>query len=244
MNANVKGIGWVTSGGMGYGRNNDCFSMDYTTLPNLTRTMVFEKPNRNFGRMDEYSRLGLAAVSQALKDAELHEWDEKRNIGVIASTVFGCLHTDIEYYETVLPQGGILASPNLFAYTLPSSFLGEIALCFGLTGTSYTVNEQTHTGLGGLKIAMECIASQDTESMLAGVCDLGSPELLDMEERIPPGAVFLVIEKTKEDARKDERIEYGQLTMDHHGDISLNHKKVRDLKTLVQMCLYNLSAGK
>ncbi len=240
MKANVKGIGWVTSGGMGYGRNSDRFSMDYAILPRLTRAMVFEKPNRNFGRMDEYSRLGLAAVSQALKDAGLHEWNEKRNIGVIASTVFGCLHTDIEYYETVMPQDGILASPNLFAYTLPSSFLGEIALCYGLTGTSYIVNEQTHTGLDGLKIAMECIACQDAESMLAGVCDLGSPELLGMEERILPGAVFLVVEKIKE----VEPTEYGQLTMDHNGDIRLNDKEVGDLKSLVQMCLYNLNAGK
>ena len=78
--------------------------------------------------MDEYSKLGMGAIAYALKDAMLDEWEEKRAIGIIASTVYGCLGTDFDYYNTVIPQDGLFASPNLFTYTLPNCFLGDAAM--------------------------------------------------------------------------------------------------------------------
>ena len=139
---NITGIGWVTAAGMGCGRDYETFAMPWGPLPDINPSDMFKKPYPNFRRMDKYSRLGLTAIAIALIDAGLSEWTRERNIGIIASTVYGCLETDVDYYKTVIPDRGANASPALFSYTLANSYLGEAAIRFGLTGINYVLTEQ------------------------------------------------------------------------------------------------------
>ncbi|MBW1797200.1 MAG: beta-ketoacyl synthase, partial [Deltaproteobacteria bacterium] len=171
----ITGIGWVTVSGMGHGRETKDFALTAGRLPRISRKAVFEKPYRHFGRMDEFSRLGLAAIAFALKDAGLDEWTQMRDMGILASTVYGCLQTDIDYFDTVMAGDGQSPSPALFSYTLPNCFLGEAACHFGLTGAAYVINEQHPSGLATLCAAMDGIACGEFESTLAGICDLGCP---------------------------------------------------------------------
>ena len=127
------------------------------TLPKVTGRMIFGKGLPHFGRLDTYSKIGIAAIAFALKDAQRFEWQEKRAIGVIASTTCGCIERDMEYIETMLPHGGRLASPSLFACTLPNVFLGQAAIHLGLTGPCYSVNEDELSGLNGLRMALNNI---------------------------------------------------------------------------------------
>ncbi len=101
---------------------------------------------------------GYWLLALALKDAQLDQWTEMRNIAVMASTVYGCLQTDSDYYDTVRPEGGRLASPNLFAYTLSNTFLGEAAIYFGLTGAAFIIQETSLSGCSGLLLAMSSLA--------------------------------------------------------------------------------------
>ena len=64
----------------------------------------------------------------------MDHWQQKRRVAILAETYSGCLETDCDYFTTVIPEQGALASPQLFAYTLSNTFLGEAALRFGLTG--------------------------------------------------------------------------------------------------------------
>ena len=171
MKAHITGIGWVTTTGMGCAKDHDRFVMTAGQLPHVSAGAVFDKPYPQFRRMDEYSRLGLAAVAFSLKDAGLHDFEEKRNIGIIASTLYGCLNTDIEFFRTVMPIRGMHARPALFSYTLPNTFLGEAAIRFGLTGTSFIINEQASLGPACLQMALECITSGEADKMLCGVCN-------------------------------------------------------------------------
>ncbi|MGD8890798.1 MAG: hypothetical protein PVF53_20450, partial [Desulfobacterales bacterium] len=59
MGAEITGIGWVTSTGMGRGRKHQSFAMPRGKLPEIDPADMFKKPYPNFRRMDEYSRLGL-----------------------------------------------------------------------------------------------------------------------------------------------------------------------------------------
>lgn len=229
----VTGIGWVTVLGMGRGREYGSFDMIDGQLPELNRKAAFEKHYQHFGRMDEYSKLGLTAVAFALKDAGLDEWNKKRDIGIIASTTYGCLSMDIKYYDTVIPQEGLFASPSLFAYTLPNSFLGEASIRFGLTGASFVVNEQTLSGLTSLRMAIDSIAWGESETMLAGVCDLGCPPNFVVPGRAVPGAVFFVIEKSY----KRGYSHYGELLMNKKGVILFKGSEIGNIEKLVQACL-------
>ena len=175
--------------------------------------------------MDQYSRLGLSAVAFALQDARLDKHKEKRNIGIIASTVYGCLHTDIDYFNTTIPDGGLMASPNLFAYTLPNCFLGEAAIYFGLTGEGFVVNDSSHARLASLKIALDIIEFGEGEKMVCGVCDLGRPLLFSQGKDLPPGSLFLVIEKSPEPNLQV----YGELSLGKDDLINFNKQNITDL---------------
>ncbi len=243
MIASVTGIGWVTAAGTGCGRDHDRFVMADGQLPELTGKMVFGKRNPRFGRMDQYSRLGVAAIAFALRDAGLEEWTVKRHIGIIVSTVYGCLHTDMDYFETVMPhEEGVMPSPHLFAYTLPSCFLGEAAIRFGLTGESFAVNDPSPRGLAGMRMSLDSIACGEMDKMLCGVCDANCPPIFAGTEGnnfrpLPAagvtGALFFMIEKDPETNLPP----YGELDLNDKGDILFNKTETGSLESLVHGCL-------
>lgn len=235
MKALISGIGWVTVAGMGRMRESSSFAMDAGDLPEITRQAVFDKPDRRFGRMDDFSKLGLAAIAFALKDAGLDLWQKKRPIGLIASTVYGCLATDSNYFDTVIPQDGAFASPHLFAYTLPNTFLGEAAIRFGLTGTGFVINEQKVSGLSPIQMALESLCWGEEEIMLTGVVDLTGPEGFPASEKSLPGALFVVLEKNARSGFPP----FGEVRLDD-GTLLFGEDPVENLPELVGACLNSL----
>lgn len=232
MDVYLSGIGWVTGAGFGYGRQGGEFSLPDLPLPILTRKDVFPEPNQRFGRMSDYAKLGLAAIAFALRDAELEMWSDKRPVGVVASTSLGCLATDLEYHRTVLLQGGGLASPNLFAYTLANCFLGDAAIQFGLTGSLVAINETGEGGLGALRMAMEELAMGEAETMLSGICDIQVPSAFTDAVTVKPGAVFLVLTVTPSAASV-----YGTITLTDDGSLLHNGSATSSFVELVQTAL-------
>ena len=233
MGAEITGIGWVTAAGMGRGREHRNFAMPRGQLPEINPADMFKKPYPNFRRMDEYSRLGLTATALALIDAGLSEWTRERDIGIIASTYYGCLGTDVDYYNTVIPDRGAQASPALFSYTLANGFLGEAAIRFGLTGINYVITEQRPTGLAGLQTALEHIARGDVEKILGGDCDVGCPPIFGEPAKVPSGAVFFMLETSP----TSKRSSYGKLQLNGAGDLLLDGGEIKDLTDIVQKCI-------
>lgn len=233
MDAYICGIGWVTGSGFGWGKQGGNCSFPDLPLPHLTRKDVFPEPNQRFGRMSDYTKLGLAAITFALRDADLESWDEKRPIGVVASTQLGCLATDLEYHQTVLLNGGGLASPNLFAYTLANCFLGDAAIQFGLTGSSIAINETDMDGLGAIKMALEDIAVGEADTMLAGICDLAVPDAFVDCITLRPGALFLALTL----APPVLSTGYGTVSLADDGSLIHNGIKTNSLQELVQTVL-------
>ena len=235
----ISGIGWVTSTGMACGKDHAGFELSNRPLKPIERKSVFDRPDKNFGRMDEFSRLGLAAVTFALRDAGLEQWESKRNIGIIATTCYGCLWTDIDYYNSVLPEDGLLASPNLFAYTLPNCFLGEAAIRFGLTGDSYVINASSIADPTCLRLALNSLSIGEADKIICGFCDLGRPVQFEGQDRTPPGALFFVIEKQID----SDRQRYGQLDLAEDGGIFFEGTAVSDTIMLAEACLLEHKPG-
>ncbi|MEW6187799.1 MAG: beta-ketoacyl synthase N-terminal-like domain-containing protein [Thermodesulfobacteriota bacterium] len=228
----ITGMGWVNSAGLGRGRRV-VYRPGIPGAPvTFSSKQVFPNPMPRFGRMDRYSRLGLAGIALALQDAGLASWKELRNIAVITSTVYGCLETDADYYDTVIPEGGKLASPNLFAYTLSNTFLGEAALQFGLSGPSYVLHEEILSGLTGLHMAMEILAAGLFPAVLVGMCDTGPLPSLGLKDRSLTGALFFVLQKEGE----PEGEVYGSLTKEISGPICYEGNETEDLPRLAEQC--------
>lgn len=206
-------------------------------MPKLSRKDVSPGSFPRFGRMDSYSRLGVSAISLALKDAGLDEWTDPREIAIIASTVYGCLKTDEDYCDTVIPEGGRLASPHLFVYALTSTFLGEAAIHFGLSGPSFALSESVLSGLPGVSMAMRGIGKGEYDSALAGVCDAGAPPALAGIGRSVPGALFFVLQNENSSRRPS----YGTLTQNGSGTLFYDGKEVEDLNTLASICTASIT---
>ena len=233
MGAEITGIGWVTAAGLGRGREHRGFAMPQGQLPEINPADMFKKPYPNFRRMDAYSRLGLTATALALIDAGLSEWTRERDIGIIASTFYGCLGTDVDYYKTVIPDRGVQASPALFSYTLANGYLGEAAIRFGLTGINYVITEQRPTGLAALQTALDHINLGVIDKILSGVCDVGCPQIFNQPANVLPGAVFFMLEKFPAHTRSS----YGTLQLNRSGDIRFDGSVIEDLDGLVQRCI-------
>jgi len=233
MIASITGIGWVQPGSMGSGRDHTIIDTENGSLPKLTSKMLFGKTSLRFGRLDNYSKLGLAAIAFALKDADRNVWKEPRPIGMIASTLFGCLDVDMKYLQTVLPQAAPLQAPVSLPTPFPTSFLARHPIRFGLTGPGFVVNEPDPAGVEGLRMALHTIAMGDCSVMLAGITDSGRPESFPYYRDTIPGALFFVLEK----GPAGKTPIYGDLHMNNKGSIFFREKALQDLRTLMQMCL-------
>lgn len=233
MDTQLCGLGWVTGAGFGWGSGGGDCSFPDLPLPALTRRDVFPEPNQRFGRMSDYAKLGLTGIAFALRDAGLDAWEVKRAVGVIASTRLGCLATDLEYHQTVQLQGGGLASPNLFAYTLANCFLGDAAIQFGLTGSSVAINETGEDRFGALRMALEEIDLGEADTMLAGICDLPVPAPFSDTMTLAPGALFLVL-SARQPAGPGG---YGTVTLTDDGSILHNGSPQGSLIELVRTAL-------
>ncbi|EGJ51954.1 beta-ketoacyl synthase N-terminal-like domain-containing protein [Desulfocurvibacter africanus] len=205
MSALVTGMGWLTAAGLGQGRR-DAFSLACGALPEVRRQDLFAEHPR-FGRMDAYCKAGLAGVVMALRDAGL-EGPLGESAGLAATTCVGCLRTDLDYFATAM-QGPILASPNLFAFTLPTSIVAEAAICFGLRGPTCMLHEPQAFGLTGVRAGLEALEFGEAELMLAGACDV--PALDWPCGQGPAGSIFLVLESER---RAQGRQAYGRLLLD------------------------------
>ena len=233
MIAAITGVGWVSPESMGSGRDHQVLQSEGGRLPHLTSRMVFGEVMPRFGRLDEYSKLGLAAIAFALRDARQDKWPEKRPSGIIVSSTYGCLATDMAYYQGVIANGGNLASPNLFACTLPNIFLGEAAIHFGLTGPGFAVNGAEPGGTESLSLALNGMFLDENPVMIAGTCDPGCPPLFPYHVELTAGALFFVLEKYP----MDGSLSYGALDMASDGEVLFNGVEIHDLASLFQGCL-------
>lgn len=196
MRLDIKGIGWVTPSGIGSGQRDEALVLGPGKLPALKSRLFLGKPHPRFGRFDLYAKAGFGAIALAMKSAGLDQWVQKRPIGLVAGTRRGCLAADLAYFKTAAFHGGAMASPNLFAYTLSSTVLGEASIQFGITGPSFVIDD-SEGHLAGIHAALDLMRWGLCETVAAGWCDVDSGSMSgDAQE--PCGAVFVLLAKNSD----------------------------------------------
>lgn len=198
MKIAVIGGGWITTSGFGCLKDDKDFSMpSQGTLPELRREHVLTKSVKHWRRLDNYCKAGLIASSLALKDVDLHAEKDLEKTAIIVSTVTGSAEVDRKYFNTVLPEAGLQASPNLFAYTLPYCMLGEVSIRYGFAGPAMVVSQTTPDMMNGVIAGVKFLSYGLCEQVIAGYCNIDENMNMVATE-CKPGAVFLVMRKTKE----------------------------------------------
>jgi 3-oxoacyl-(acyl-carrier-protein) synthase len=144
------------------------------------------KMGTRFGRMDLLSQLSLLSVESLGLDFEILD---RSRIAVCTSVTAGSLATDIDYWKGRNDVGG--PSPTLFAYTLPSSAIGEIAIRYRLTGPNLCFVGSDAMLLAEAK---DLIERNEVDACLCVVCEAITPaasELVRVPAKAMARAVFL-----------------------------------------------------
>lgn len=227
MEAHITGIGWFTAKNSGCLKDLDSFEMTPEPLPDIPLGELGPAARR----MDVYSRLGMSGILYALRDAGLADWTLPRNIGIVAATEYACLDTDVAYHDSAAAADAV-ASPALFSYTLPNTFLGEAAIHFGLTGPTYVINGGACFDLDVLEMALDGIFSGETGAMLCGVVNPPAPRALPEVPPVPLGALFFVLEQ-----QPQKGLSYGSVRFGSKGRIEFDGSEIEDLAELVHRCM-------
>lgn len=144
------------------------------------------KLGSRFGRMDLLSQLALLSVELLGIDFEKSQRDR---VSVCMAVAAGSLSTDVEYWKGRSSVGG--PSPTLFAYTLPSSAIGEIAIRYRLTGPNLCL---VGSDANLLSEARDMILRRETDSCVCIGCNAITPaaaELIRATPRAEARAIFL-----------------------------------------------------
>ena len=132
-----------------------------------------------FGRLDLQSRLALLAVASLKINFGGFARDRT---GICLAASAGSLTTDFNFWQGRDSVGG--PSPTLFAYTLPSSAAGEIAIHFGLTGPNLCfVGDDKNL----LSEAADLIRRDEADGCLCIFCEVVSAEVAKIISS-PPSA--------------------------------------------------------
>lgn len=149
------------------------------------------------GRMDRLCGLALLAADAALKQAQIQPatWDGER-VGVVLGTAHGCHATNEEYYRGLLAEGARGVSPRLFAYTLPSSPVGEVTIHYGARGPARTLASGCTAGLSALGSAWRLCSTGRCDRVIVIAADVASETLAKLGIRGRDAAAALMVERS------------------------------------------------
>lgn len=197
MKFRIAGGSWIDSNSWGFLGQSGGPELDSGLPVDVPVKEFFDEPLRRYGRFDSYTKLGFAGAGLALKDCGFSVTGLKYSAGIVVSTLCGSFDNDLEYYRTTLEDGGQLASPNLFSYTLPGIVLGECAVNYNLSGPALCVGaDAASPGIEALKLACLMLESGQADIMLAGY--LESSRACPLKTALN-GAVFVVLMRADDD---------------------------------------------
>ena len=134
-----------------------------------------------FSRLDLVSKLAVLAVEPLT--ANFGELPRDR-IGICLAARGGSLSTDVEYWKGRGLAGG--PSPTLFAYTLPSSAIGEIAIRHRLMGPNLCFfGDDAHL----LEEAGDLLRRGEADGCVCVCCDVVSSEAGALIQGAPSATV-------------------------------------------------------
>jgi len=154
-------------------------------------------------RMDRLCGLALVACDGALIDAALSaaapEWNGERT-AIVLGTAYGCHATNEDYYRGLLREGPAGASPRLFAYTLPSSPVGEVSIHYGVRGAAIVLANGLTSAVDALAEGVALVGDGRADRALVCAAEVATPLLQSIVGGAPlaDAAAALVVERASD----------------------------------------------
>jgi len=136
-------------------------------------------PAKEVRRMDTFIHYGLAASTQAIRDAGLEVTDANRErIGCMVGSGIGGLPMIEDNHGEAMTRGPRRISPFLIPGAIINMIAGQVSIMYGLKGPNFAVVSACTTGLHSIGMSARLIEHDDADVMIAGgseatVCPLG-----------------------------------------------------------------------
>ena len=127
-------------------------------LDGLHWSLLSESDPSRFLRMDLMCRLGFMAAELLAVNFDAMPDTRRERLGVCVESFTGSLDTDIRFAQT--PR------PSIFAYTLPSTVIGELCIRYRLKGPVLSLISPDANGANVLAEAAEWLRASDAEMVL------------------------------------------------------------------------------
>ena len=127
-------------------------------LGGLHWSLLSDSDPSRFLRMDLMCRLGFMTAELLGVNFDAMPGARRDRLGVCVESFTGSLDTDIRFAQT--PR------PSIFAYTLPSTVVGEICIRFRLKGPVLSLISPDTNGAGAIAEAVEWLRNNDAEMTL------------------------------------------------------------------------------
>jgi 3-oxoacyl-[acyl-carrier-protein] synthase II len=129
-------------------------------------------------KMDTFIHYGIAAGTQAIKDAnlEITEANAER-IGVAIGSGIGGLPGIEKGHNAYLKGGARKISPFFVPSNIINMIAGNLSVKYGLKGPNYTIVTACSTGTHSIGNAARLIEYGDAEVMIAGGAEMASSEM-------------------------------------------------------------------
>jgi hypothetical protein len=131
--------------------------------------MVSGSAHDRFGRMDLLSKYVSVAV-EMLGLPLLGKQDLRLETAMVMGTMVGCYGADLDFYRGILQGDG--PSPTMFAYTLPTIALGEVAIRHRLGGASYCFMAGADSGLLALWESAKLLEAGECQECVCIMADV------------------------------------------------------------------------
>ncbi len=165
----LTACGFADESGFGAGRKQNGWDDASAGVPREFpwRAISRDRFDR-FGRMDAMSKYAVAVVEMlGLPPApEKSGWTD---IAISLGTELGSLGVDVEFLQSMEEPRG--ASPRLFAYTLPSTAIGEIAIRHRISGANICVAGGHDSGLLALMEGVGMIECGEADACVCIGCE-------------------------------------------------------------------------
>ncbi|KKO18991.1 MAG: hypothetical protein DCC43_00740 [Candidatus Brocadia sp.] len=117
--------------------------------------------------VNSLEQLAVTAVGIMLNDAKIDIPIGNSNVGLFVGIDDSIEDIKDEYFEGILNEGILGASPLLFPYTTPNSLAAQVSIAFDIRGENITIPIQ-YSYRTVLEYAVECITEKYTGTAIAG----------------------------------------------------------------------------
>jgi len=132
-------------------------------------------PNKDARRMGEFIHYGVAAASDAIKDAGLEITEANaRRAGVAIGSGIGGLHGIEVAYQAFLDGGPRKISPFFVPGNIINMIAGNLSIMYGLKGPNIAIVTACTSATHNIGVAARTIAYGDADIMIAGGAEMAT----------------------------------------------------------------------